>query len=290
MPENNTSSVAPWTSLEGDNLALLDTATDASTKSGKKVNVFIPSNIEGTDGYEFYKEYEKALPELERIYGKGNVNLIPLSDASPDWKQATTDYQNATHGTPEYYAAADRLQNMNLFAQESRAKYIGETIQGFGKDDDVIVLDHNTSKLGGVWISEGIKQRFGYKHSEEEDTWSELFEGNVPEEYTGTCYFGSCSMADPERNIRLGSDGESDGGEEKSYSQFFTEESGVESVGQYGSWAGFKSYKGKNPYGQEPTLEEIMYDPYNYSEVGGQYTTYTVDPETGEIINTPIGE
>jgi len=165
---------------------------------------------------------------------------------------------------------------------EAKAVDLGETyISKLEKNDDVIVLGHNMSKVNGLWVSEAVASQSTERGSTtpEVDTWSEIFAEYAPEGYQGNCIWGSCSMASVMRRSER-ADAEVPQGEMKpgdTYAGTFTEESGVTSTGSVGSWRGVSHGSSmKKVYGN-PTFMESFYDPKGATSYSEGYIEYNMD-------------
>lgn len=115
----------------------------------------------------FESEAQRMTAALNKHYGKGNYEFIPIDLSSHN--------------------------------KETISKNVGAHIQNSNSSTDFTILGHNKSKLNSLFISEELQNKFGKETPDTVDTWSEIFATYQPKNYSGTCYFGSCMMGNEDR-------------------------------------------------------------------------------------------
>ena len=288
--------------------------TDKTYTGNKKAVILYDDN--DTQGY-FSSDLERMTPHLNKKYGEGNwtahgtntkyndkynadlkatqdaLDADPIEIQRKLWfKQYMNNEmdgeeydrlkiaQQSNEGYGAYETLRDtnsdmfNLRNKNKLSSAEIATRYGSYIEGMDPNGEIIIMQHGDGKIGQIMPSELSRirnredQGGGYTNTPGvTDTFAEVLKEYLPEDNNVVCYMGSCYQTDEASEI--------------------TQESGVTTKSQLGSWAGFQNRE--KQYGTDQTFDEMFFDPNDFSKTGGIYQTSTLD-ESGNLVNTKTGK
>jgi hypothetical protein len=190
-----------------------ENGSDTPSKPIKKARIYVRENDP-----VFNKEALRSLPLLEQRYGKGNVQIIPISQGNQkvlqqklaeDLDADTFVYDHAGNNILGIPVAAER--DIDLTSDEAYAK-IMEYAKSLGTEPYLLNREQRDLFNEKYYAEEEAKP---LNHT---GTWA----GSFPENYKGCAYWGACSFDDK--------------------AQYFTQESGVPSYSTgYDKWKGVNS-------------------------------------------------